>query len=77
MNIKCAKFVRDVAHRNREEDREFWYFGEEINDYLTMLREQPDADHQKAAEKAQGRVASGHDFTAVDELIKRFAALAR
>ena len=53
VNIKCAQFVRDVAQRNKEEDDEFWYFGEEIENYLALLLEQPDADHKQAVEKAR------------------------
>jgi len=76
LNIKCARVVRDEAQRKKEENDEFWFFGEEIQTYGALLRENPDADHQQAVEKAQ-LVASRHDFTAIDELIERFAALAR
>ena len=37
VNIKCAGLVRDEAQRNKEEDDEFWYFGEEIEIYRTLL----------------------------------------
>jgi hypothetical protein len=77
VNIKCAQFVRDDAQRNKEEDDEFWYFGQEIEIYRELLLKHPEAGHQQAVEDAQRLVAHKHDFQAVDELIERFAALAR
>jgi hypothetical protein len=78
MNIKCAQFVGDEAVKKSEEDREFWYFGEEIEAYSTLLLKHPDLDHKRAVEDAKLLVFGEHDdFTAVNELIERFAALAR
>lgn len=77
LNIRCARLVRDEAQRKKEENDEFWYFGEEIQFYRALLLEQPDPDHQEAVEKAQLLVAIRHDFAALEELIERFAALSR
>lgn len=78
LNIKCAQFVRDDAQRNKEEQDEFWYFGEEIETYRKLLLKYPEAaDHTRAVEDAKRQVADKHDFAAVEELIERFAALAR
>jgi hypothetical protein len=75
MNIKCAELVSDEAQRTKEEDDEFWYFGEELRVYRTLLRKHTDPDHNRAVEDAQ-RLVEGHNFGAVNELIERFAALA-
>jgi hypothetical protein len=78
LNIKCAQFVRDDAQRNKEEQDEFWYFGEEIETYRKLLLKYPEAaDHTRAVGDAKRQVADKHDFAAVEELIERFAALAR
>jgi hypothetical protein len=77
LNIQCALFVRDEVQRKREEDDEFWYFGEEINRYRALLLQHRNVDHERAVEDAEPRVARNHDFNAIDKLIERFAKLAQ
>lgn len=77
LKIRCSKHVRDETRRTKEENDEFYYFGEEIEVYRKLLQQYPDPDHQDAVEGAYRRVALRHDFTAVSELADRFAKLAR
>jgi len=68
--------VDDDKLRTKERDDECWYFGEEVTAYRQLLQRQPDAVHLAAVEEAHQRIAVGHDFGALPELIDRFARLA-
>jgi hypothetical protein len=77
LRIDCAKLAKDEAHRGKEREDEFWYFGEELDRYRKVLQRHPDPVHQAAVDEAGKRVVVDHDLGAVLELIDRFAELAR
>jgi hypothetical protein len=68
--------IRCAALGSKERDDECWYFGEEITLYRQLLQSRPDPAHGAALEEADQRIAVGHDFGALPELIERFARLA-
>jgi hypothetical protein len=76
VKIRCSSLVDDDKLRTKERDDECWYFGEEVTAYRQLLQRQPDAVHLAAVEEAHQRIAVGHDFGALPELIDRFARLA-
>lgn len=82
LNIQCARLVSDETKREKEQDDEFWYFGEEIEAYHKLLQIEPDAEHAQAVADARQRIVLAHrkpayKSDAEDELIERFARLAQ
>jgi hypothetical protein len=70
VKIECATFGTE------EQNKECWYFGEEITVYRQLLQTRPDPAHVAALEEAYQRIVVGHDFRALPELVQRFARLA-
>ncbi len=77
LNIRCAQLLRDDAKRTKESNDEFWYLGEEIAAYRTLLQRHPNGAHAAAVERTRQRLVDAHDFSVLADMIALFAELAQ